>query len=180
MGHLVSQAHASVHAGGHTAEMFRIVDALDLNRYSPRVYVAAATDAMAHTKVKHHEEDWAAQSSGTAPADNSQSSPSSGNLAATSSTANRAPPPAASQQKLPTPTTPTPSVYIIPRSREVGQSWTTSVLTTAWACLVALRIVWTAWPSLVLVNGPGTCLPVCIAAHAFRCAPKRSAMACCQ
>jgi len=31
-------------SGGHTAEMLALLDALDLRRYSPRIYVVAATD----------------------------------------------------------------------------------------------------------------------------------------
>jgi len=52
----------------------------------------------------------------------------------------------------------------IVRSREVGQSFLTAALTTLAALLGALRVVFTARPALVLVNGPGTCLPVCLAA----------------
>jgi beta-1,4-N-acetylglucosaminyltransferase len=52
----------------------------------------------------------------------------------------------------------------IVRSREVGQSFLTAALTTLAALLGALRVVFAARPALVLVNGPGTCLPVCLAA----------------
>ena len=77
----------------------------------------------------------------------------------------------------------------IPRAREVGQSWVSTVFTTALACCHALYIVATARPELILVNGPvrtlahtplpcspltvlmnvaggaqGTCIPLCIAA----------------
>ncbi|KAF8361551.1 algn-14 [Pristionchus pacificus] len=52
----------------------------------------------------------------------------------------------------------------IPRSREVGQSYLTSVFTTAYASLHAFIIVSRIRPSIVLVNGPGTCVPVAISA----------------
>lgn len=52
----------------------------------------------------------------------------------------------------------------IPRSREVGQPYLTSVLTTARAAWRALHIVHSADPHILLCNGPGTCLPVCVAA----------------
>lgn len=55
----------------------------------------------------------------------------------------------------------------IPRSREVGQSWASSVLTTAWACAAALWAVLRERPGCVLANGPGTCLPVCFAARVY-------------
>jgi len=56
------------------------------------------------------------------------------------------------------------SFRVIPRSREVGQPW----LSSGWTSLVSLwasvRMVFDDPPDLVLVNGPGTCIPVCCAA----------------
>jgi beta-1,4-N-acetylglucosaminyltransferase len=62
----------------------------------------------------------------------------------------------------------THEVARIPRSREVGQSWLSSVLTTAHAAVWAFLLVARTRPSLVLANGPGTCLPICVAAFALR------------
>jgi len=59
-------------------------------------------------------------------------------------------------------------VYDIPRSREVGQSYLTSVWTTLRAQLSAFGLVYRVRPQLVLCNGPGTCLPVCTAALFLR------------
>ncbi|CAJ0961727.1 unnamed protein product, partial [Mesorhabditis belari] len=59
------------------------------------------------------------------------------------------------------------SIERIPRSREVGQSYFTSILTTLVATMHALRIVWNTRPDLVLTNGPGTCIPICVAAFFF-------------
>ncbi|GMS86798.1 hypothetical protein PENTCL1PPCAC_8973, partial [Pristionchus entomophagus] len=59
------------------------------------------------------------------------------------------------------------AVEKIPRSREVGQSYVSSLLTTAVACCTAFKIVATIRPSIVLVNGPGTCVPVVAAAAAL-------------
>ncbi len=56
----------------------------------------------------------------------------------------------------------------IPRSREVGQSYLTAIFTTLWAFLGAFRLVLTTRPKLLLVNGPGTCLPVAVAAVLLR------------
>ncbi|CAM9369327.1 unnamed protein product [Laminaria digitata] len=56
----------------------------------------------------------------------------------------------------------------IPRSREVGQSYLTSVFTTLLAGLHAAYMVVKIRPDLVLVNGPGTCIPVCFAAFSLR------------
>jgi beta-1,4-N-acetylglucosaminyltransferase len=59
-------------------------------------------------------------------------------------------------------------VFRIPRSREVGQSYFTSILTTLqsfWSCVyVALR----ARPDFVLCNGPGTCLPIVVLVFILR------------
>ena len=55
-------------------------------------------------------------------------------------------------------------VHVIKRSRNVGQSYFTSVLTTVLATLDAFRLVWTNRPELLICNGPGTCLPLCLCA----------------
>lgn len=59
-------------------------------------------------------------------------------------------------------------VLQIPRSREVGQSYLTSVATTLVSLAFAFRLVLRVRPDLVLVNGPGTCIPICAAAFVFR------------
>ncbi|XP_029473884.1 UDP-N-acetylglucosamine transferase subunit ALG14 homolog isoform X3 [Rhinatrema bivittatum] len=56
------------------------------------------------------------------------------------------------------------SIHRIPRSREVQQSWSSSVLTTFYAVLYALPLTFRLQPDLVLCNGPGTCVPVCASA----------------
>lgn len=55
-------------------------------------------------------------------------------------------------------------VVLISRSREVGQSYWTSILTTLRAILESVPLVCFQRPHLVLSNGPGTCLPICIIA----------------
>uniref|UniRef100_A0A7E4W917 UDP-N-acetylglucosamine transferase subunit ALG14 n=1 Tax=Panagrellus redivivus TaxID=6233 RepID=A0A7E4W917_PANRE len=57
------------------------------------------------------------------------------------------------------------TVETIPRSREVGQSYVSSIFTTIWASLASVKTVWSANPDVLLVNGPGTCLPVCVIAY---------------
>ncbi|KAM4659180.1 UDP-N-acetylglucosamine transferase subunit ALG14 isoform 1-T1 [Amazona ochrocephala] len=52
----------------------------------------------------------------------------------------------------------------IPRSREVRQSWTSSVVTTLYSMLYSLPLTYRRKPDLILCNGPGTCVPVCISA----------------
>jgi len=59
-------------------------------------------------------------------------------------------------------------IYKLPRSREVGQSYVTSVFTTLWSFIVALYYVAMIRPDLLLLNGPGTGLPVAIATLFYR------------
>ena len=53
----------------------------------------------------------------------------------------------------------------IPRAREVGQSFGSSVPSTLHALWACVQLLWTAAPDLVLVNGPGTCVPVAVLAR---------------
>jgi beta-1,4-N-acetylglucosaminyltransferase len=59
-------------------------------------------------------------------------------------------------------------VLTIGRAREVGQRWTTSAATTARACAAAIAIVARVNPDVVICNGPGTCVPIVLAAMARR------------
>lgn len=54
-------------------------------------------------------------------------------------------------------------VYI-PRSRAVGQSYATSIFTTLYSVIGTVPIMVKVRPDLVLCNGPGTCIPVCLIA----------------
>ncbi|KAK3755308.1 hypothetical protein QZH41_014615 [Actinostola sp. cb2023] len=55
-------------------------------------------------------------------------------------------------------------IITVPRSREVRQSWVTSVITTLKAMVASFPLVFKCRPELVIVNGPGTCIPICAAA----------------
>ena len=55
----------------------------------------------------------------------------------------------------------------IPRAREVGQSFGSSVPSTLKALFACVHLIWTASPDLVLVNGPGTCVPVAVLGRLF-------------
>lgn len=59
-------------------------------------------------------------------------------------------------------------VHEIPRAREVGQSYVSSVMSTLHAFFYALQLVARTRPDVLLCNGPGTCLPLCVAAFAWR------------
>ncbi|EKE42584.1 hypothetical protein ENUP19_0083G0006 [Entamoeba nuttalli] len=54
------------------------------------------------------------------------------------------------------------NVHQIPRSRKVGQSYFTSIFTTLYAIFVCIGMVLKIRPEVLLCNGPGTCVPVCI------------------
>ncbi|KAL8231946.1 hypothetical protein R6Q57_001724 [Mikania cordata] len=54
------------------------------------------------------------------------------------------------------------------RSREVGQSYFTSVWTTLLALCHALWLMVKIRPQVILCNGPGTCIPICAIAFIFK------------
>lgn len=118
--------------------MFKIMDALNKVKYQPRVYVTASSDRLAATKVQQHEQRWVSEHCMHAPP------------RATDSTSLDA------------------WLRVIPRSREVGQPWASSAVTTAWAAVFSLRWLLMDKPHLVLANGPGTCLPLCLLARGLR------------
>lgn len=108
-------------SGGHTAEMLRIVERLNIKNYSPRVYVYAQTDKLSSEKVRDLE---------------------AGNKDY--------------------------NIVDIYRSREVRQSYFTSVWTTVLATLDSIPILWKERPELILCNGPGTCVPLCVVAFLLK------------
>ncbi|XP_034717818.1 UDP-N-acetylglucosamine transferase subunit ALG14 homolog isoform X1 [Etheostoma cragini] len=55
------------------------------------------------------------------------------------------------------------TIWRIPRSREVHQSWVSSVVSTLDALRYSLPLVFRLRPDMVLCNGPGTCVPLCAA-----------------
>jgi len=59
-------------------------------------------------------------------------------------------------------------VFTIPRSREVGQSYLSSIGSTLYSFVFCCRLVFRIRPNLLLCNGPGTCLPVAICTLFYR------------
>ena len=57
--------------------------------------------------------------------------------------------------------------HVVPRSREVGQSWGSTLLTTARATASSCALVFTTQPDVLLLNGPGTCVPLVLGALAL-------------
>mmetsp|Transcript_5373 Transcript_5373/g.16033 ORF Transcript_5373/g.16033 Transcript_5373/m.16033 type:complete len:256 (+) Transcript_5373:565-1332(+) len=60
-------------------------------------------------------------------------------------------------------------IVTLPRAREVGQSYLTSVFTTLYALVYAAKIVIAEAPAALLLNGPGTCVPIAFWAVLFDC-----------
>lgn len=60
------------------------------------------------------------------------------------------------------------TLYEIPRSREVGQSFSSSIPTTLWALAMSFQLVYRLRPDVILCNGPGTCVPICLAGIFYR------------
>lgn len=56
----------------------------------------------------------------------------------------------------------------LPRSRQVHQSYFSSIFTSLKAIAYAFPIVIKGRPDLLVVNGPGTCIPVCLVAFLLR------------
>jgi beta-1,4-N-acetylglucosaminyltransferase len=52
---------------------------------------------------------------------------------------------------------------VIPRAREVGQSYFTSIFTTLRAAASALVLVLDEQPDAIVTNGPGVCIPIVVA-----------------
>ncbi|XP_071711551.1 uncharacterized protein [Rutidosis leptorrhynchoides] len=129
-----SQKHLStlvvLGSGGHTAEMINLLSVMQKDRYTPRFYIAAATDNMSLQKARVFEEtlDDKARLQG----------PDSTHFM---------------------------QIY---RSREVGQSYITSVGTTLYALGHALWLMLKIRPQVILCNGPGTCIPICTIAFVFK------------
>jgi len=67
-----------------------------------------------------------------------------------------------------TPDTSSFTVKRIPRSRHVGQSYFTSIWTTIVSFFFCLGLLRNEKPDLLLVNGPGTCVPVVLSAIFYR------------
>ncbi|KAL2244698.1 UNVERIFIED_CONTAM: UDP-N-acetylglucosamine transferase subunit ALG14 [Sesamum indicum] len=117
-------------SGGHTAEMLNLLAVMQMEKFMPRYYIAAATDNMSLQKARVLED--------------SLKEKSEAGLVGTS------------------------HFMQIYRSREVGQSYITSVGTTLIALTHALWLMIKIRPQVILCNGPGTCIPLCVIAFFFK------------
>lgn len=143
-------------SGGHTAEMLHVCSRLNPLRYRPRVYVCAATDALSASAAERLEARWSAEKSPP----NNVSGADDPDLDGEQRPAQRPESPANADDY---------SIVYIQRSRAVKQSYLSAVWTTARAFAGdALPLVWRFRPDLVLCNGPGTAVPLVVAAWLLR------------
>jgi beta-1,4-N-acetylglucosaminyltransferase len=124
--------------------MFALLASLDLARYSPRCYVVAATDSGSAAKAHAFEASLQSHAAG-----------SSYQVAVVRRSRE------ARLRVF--------AVALLSPLRQVGQSYTSSVLTTLVALHDAWALVLSQRPQLLLCNGPGTCLPLAVACALLRC-----------
>lgn len=132
-------------SGGHTFEILKLVENISPTSYSPRIYVTATTDPMSADKAKQLEM-WRLASSSQVLL-----------LRFLSSKKDASDSPEADE----------PSDYIverIPRSRQLHQSWLTTVPTTLFALLASIPVLLRHMPDVIICNGPGTCVPIVLMA----------------
>jgi len=130
-------------SGGHTTEMLDLVKNLNPDCYRPIILVIANTDTTSLQRVKAFPQPLPIQNK----SDLILTERSCGNRRMNN------------EQRI----------FYVPRPREVGQSYATSLFTTIYSCFHALWLVgFQIRPDLVIVNGPGTCLPIVISAFFFR------------
>ena len=60
------------------------------------------------------------------------------------------------------------NIVSIPRSRKVGQSFLTSIFTTLNSILAMIPIFSKELPDVIVVNGPGVCIPPCLIAFCLK------------
>ncbi|KAI8993107.1 oligosaccharide biosynthesis protein Alg14-like protein [Trametes punicea] len=125
-------------SGGHTSEALRLLSGLDFSRYSPRTYLVSEGDTLSMRKALELE---------STKADH------------------------ATRGDVSTPYT----FVVIPRARRVHQSLLSTPFTAAvslaaavWHITIAPLLSRSSAPEVLLLNGPGTSLVLCIAAYLNR------------
>jgi len=138
-------------SGGHTTEMLQLLKSLETEqpRYTPLLFVMASTDDTSEQRIQALLEVGGKKKDDDDDEEDDDPSPS---------------PPTTTTRRILQPD----KIYKIPRSREVGQSYWTSIFTTLYSFPYAFYIVGQIRPHLLLCNGPGTCLPIAIATLMYR------------
>ncbi|KAI9101373.1 oligosaccharide biosynthesis protein Alg14-like protein, partial [Phlyctochytrium arcticum] len=60
------------------------------------------------------------------------------------------------------------SIYRIPRVREVGQSFSSTTITFTKSLMASMSLLLKMSPDIILCNGPGTCVPICLLSYLLR------------
>ena len=154
-------------SGGHTAEMLAMLGQLDRSKFAPLHYVIATSDSTSERRVEAFERQRVQQLHQASDHHQLKQRPQQPLQQRPQLPLQQR---AAGRQAAEAPPRDW-RILRMPRSREVGQSYLTSILSTLYATLYALGLVWRQMPSLVLCNGPGTCIPVCLAAYAVSSEP---------
>jgi beta-1,4-N-acetylglucosaminyltransferase len=129
-------------SGGHTTEMLFMTKNLNQAYYHPIHYCKASTDSTSPDRVRTMLNEKA-----KFPSRTTEEVAAANNLSDASTV---------------------PKIHSIPRSREVGQSYLSSVFSTLYSFYFAFVLVGRLQPQLILCNGPGTCIPICFAALIYR------------
>ncbi len=118
-------------SGGHTTEMIRLLSSLNKDNYQPLYYIVADTDT---TSVKRLNNVYEEATNRMKKEENNK---------------NASGPP---NHEI---------IFKIPRAREVGQSYISSLFSTIKSILASAHIVlWNTKPDVLIINGPGTCIPI--------------------
>ena len=123
-------------SGGHTTEMLHLLSSINnYENYAPLNYIIASSDTTSKNRLE-------ALNNSAANAQEDDATLKSKNTI-----------------KLP----PHCRIYKIPRAREVGQSYLSSIFTTLQSILYTGHLIlFRVQPDLLLMNGPGTCLPIAL------------------
>lgn len=128
-------------SGGHTAEMLSILNGVNRQQFDLH-FIRAATDTTSEARVRKVED--AMRMSQLQDVTRSMAKETNHSMLARK------------EQEL--------IFYTIPRSREVGQSYLTSIRTTLIALFASVSIILNMNPEVILCNGPGTGVPLCVVA----------------
>ncbi len=121
-------------SGGHTTEMIRLLSSLNKDHYQPFYYIVADTDTTSVKRLNNVHE----QAKMKMEDENKKKC----------------------QEYTMIPPNHT-HIFKIPRAREVGQSYITSIFTTIHSILSSAHIVLCKTkPEILIINGPGTCIPI--------------------
>jgi len=136
-------------SGGHTGEMLRLLNAVDFDRYAQRTYLVSSGDSLSLAKVAELE-----------AARNDDANAVRGRTCHNSKDAVLI---VIGSSKW--------SACEIPRARRVHQSFLTAPFTTLQSFAVCFKVVTLPCllssrhhPDIILLNGPGSCVPIAIAA----------------